>query len=511
MSSLALPQPVSTAEYGLRRLIVVLGVVAAPLMETIDSSIVNVALPTVQGNLGATLDQGAWVVTGYLIANVCVIPLTPWLQSRFGRQRYFTATIVGFTLASMLCGMAGSITALILARILQGLFGGGLISTSQAALRDVFPPDQVGAAQGVFAIVVVIGPIIAPILGGYIVDSASWQWIFYVNLLPGLFSAAIVSTMLYDRQPARHSSVDVVGIALLVASLGSLQFMLGEGERRDWFSAPEITLAAVVAALAGIAFTSWELFGAEHPIVDLRVLRYRSVGVGSILAMGISVTLFGTIFVLPQFVQNVLGFTAEDAGRLLLVRAAAVMLMVPVVGGLVGSGRVDGRVVMGLGFTLTGVASLGLGFMTTPGTSFGHMVWPLLVGGFGSAMLFIPLLITVQSTTRHEDAASASAFIVLAFQLGGSITGAAAVTLIDRRADFHLDTIAGTTTLANPAVRTFLAHGTLGQLSQAVFAQAETMAFADTALAVGAIALILVPLVAIMKRQPRTMSGVSFE
>ena len=196
-----------TVEYGLRRWIIVLGVMLAPLMETIDSSIVNVALPTLQGNLGATLDQAAWVITGYLVANVIVIPLTPWLQTRFGRRQYFTATIIGFTLASMMCGLSGSIDELIFMRIVQGIFGGGLIATAQATLRDTFTLEEVGLSQGIFAVVILVGPILAPMLGGYLIDVASWQWIFFINLVPGAISAIVVATMLRnptDPEPAQR-------------------------------------------------------------------------------------------------------------------------------------------------------------------------------------------------------------------------------------------------------------------------------------------------------------------
>lgn len=232
----------STVEYGVRRWIVVLGILLAPLMETIDSSIVNVALPTLQGSLGATLEEAAWVITGYLVANVIVIPLTPWLQRRFGRRQYFTATTIGFTVASMLCGFSTSITQLILTRILQGLFGGGLVATAQSALRDTFPIEEVGASQGAFAFVVVVGPIIAPMLGGAIVDNLSWQWIFFINLVPGLGSMLIVGTMLRNPDAPQKSSVDVVGIILLAAGIGSLQYLLDEGQRKDWFSSNAIVV-----------------------------------------------------------------------------------------------------------------------------------------------------------------------------------------------------------------------------------------------------------------------------
>jgi MFS transporter, DHA2 family, multidrug resistance protein len=500
-----------TVEYGLRKWIVVLGIVLAPLLETIDSSIVNVALPAIEGNLGATLDQAAWIVTGYLVANVCVIPLTPWLQTRFGRRQYFAGTIVGFTLASMLCGLADSIGMLIICRVVQGLFGGGLIATSQSALRDTFPPEEVSASQGAFAVVVIVGPIIAPMLGGYIVDAASWQWVFFINLLPGVVSALIVGTMLRNPGEPRPARVDLLGIALLAASLGSLQYVLDEGERHDWFGSDAIVVAAITSAIAGAAFVAWELWGTNEPIVDLRVLRYRSVWVGSILAMGIAATFFGTVFVLPQYVQNLLGFTALESGRLLLFRAAPVMFMIPVIGATVGTGRLDARLAMGGGFLLSAFSSLSLAGMTTSGTDFGHLAFALIFGGVGGAMLFIPLLIVVQSTTASKDAPAASAFITLAFQLGGSMTGATMVTLLDRRAQFHNEMLAGSMTLANPNVQAFLQHASVSQLYRIVLEQSQTMAFADTSFLVGAFALLMIPLVAVMRRQPRTLSQVTFE
>ena len=243
---------VDTVEYGLRRWIIVLGVVLAPLMETIDSSIVNVALPTIQGNLGATLDEAAWAITGYLVANVIVIPLTPWLQARFGRRQYFLTAIAGFTIASVLCGLSTNVGQLTALRIVQGLFGGGLIATSQSSLRDTFPQAEVGTSQGFFVIVVVIGPILAPVLGGAIIDSLSWPWIFFINLIPGVVSALIVGTMLRNPGEPQRLRVDSFGIALLVLGIGSLQYCLDEGERNDWFGSQAIVIAAILAVV-GIA------------------------------------------------------------------------------------------------------------------------------------------------------------------------------------------------------------------------------------------------------------------
>jgi MFS transporter, DHA2 family, multidrug resistance protein len=498
-------------EHGLRRWIIVLGVMLAPLMETIDSSIVNVALPTIQGNLGATLDEAAWVITGYLVANVIVIPLTPWLQTRFGRRQYFTATVIGFTVVSALCGISGSIEMLIVLRIVQGLFGGGLIATAQATLRDTFTTSEVGLSQGIFAVIILVGPIIAPMLGGYLVDAASWQWIFFINVVPGVISAVVVGTMLRNPTDPEPAGVDTGGIMLLTLALGGLQFVLEEGERRDWFSSASIVIAAVTAAIGSVAFVLWELFGTREPIVDLRILRYRTVSVGVVLAAGIAATLFGTTFVLPQYTQGILGFTAFGSGELLLFRALPIMLIAPVVAGLVGAGRVDVRAAMATGYLLTAIGSFLIAGMTSSSTSFTQLLPGLVIGGLGTAMLFIPLLIAVQTATSAEDAPKASSFITLAFQLGGSVASAMLVTLIDRRADFHAQIIGGNLTLDHPAVRNALQVISPAQLAAMATAQAQTLAFADVAYAAAAIAAVLIPIVFLLQRSRHTITEISFE
>jgi DHA2 family multidrug resistance protein len=498
-------------EYGTRRWIIVLGVVLAPLMETIDSSIVNVALPSIEGNLGATLDQATWIVTGYLAANVIVIPLTPWLESRFGRRQYFTTTVIGFTVVSMLCAFSTSILQLIIFRVLQGVFGGGLIATAQASLQDTFPVEEAGTGQGVFAVVILIGPALAPILGGALLDNASWQWIFFINLVPGAISALIVGTMLRNPTDPKPSRVDGLGVLFLALALGGLQFVLDEGERHDWLSDAGIATAAAMSAAGFVAFTIWELFGTRSPIVDLRVLRYRTAAIGTLLSAGLAGTAFGTVLMVPQYTQAVLGFTAYGSGLLMFFRAIMVMLLAPIVAGLVGSGRVDARLVMAIGYALTAWGSVLVAQTTTSVSSFEGLVPGLMIGGMGLAMLFIPLLITIQTTSRPQDASKAAAFVTLAFQLGGSSASALVVTVLDRRTDFHTDLLAGEVTLANPAVRDALAHLHQSQLAAIVNEQAQTLAFADVAYIIAVLAGILIPLVFLLKRQPRTPSKISLE
>src|SRR5579863_3026037 len=256
----------SLVEYGARRWLVVVGVMMAALLQTIDLTIVNVALPTVQGNLGSTIDEATWVLTGYVIANVIVIPLTPWLQLRFGRKNYFLVSIAGFTLASMLCGMATSLTALILFRVIQGAFGGGLLAVAQVVLRDTFPPEQLGLSQSIFALGTILGPSVGPTIGGILVDNYSWPWVFDVNLVPGAVACLLLWRYMRDNPTRRKASVDVAGIGLLIVAVSCMQYVLDQGQHDDWFSDQSIQLCTLIALAATAAFVWWELH-VKEPIV----------------------------------------------------------------------------------------------------------------------------------------------------------------------------------------------------------------------------------------------------
>ena len=311
-------------EYGARRYLVVAGVMLAALLQTVDLTIVNVALPTIQGNLGATVDEATWVLTGYVIANVVVIPLTPWLQLRFGRKKYFLASIAGFTAASLLCGMATSLFALILFRIVQGAFGGGLLATAQVVLRDTFPQEQLGMSQSIFALGTVLGPSVGPTLGGILVDNFSWPWIFDVNLVPGIVAFAILLRYMRDNGVPRRARVDVTGIALLIVAVSCLQYVLDQGQRDDWFSDPAIRVCSVLTIAATAAFAWWELRVPE-PIVDLRILRQPAVAAALAIAGAFAAILFPSLLLLPQFTVDGLGMTSTLAGLLIGIRALAVL------------------------------------------------------------------------------------------------------------------------------------------------------------------------------------------
>src|SRR5271154_2678716 len=274
-------------ERGRSLVIITIGILLATLMQTLVTTIVNVALPIIQGNLGATLDEGSWVVTGYIISAVIVIPLTPWLQIRFGRRQYYSTAIIGFTVASVLCGLSGSIQQLIMWRIVQGAFGGGLIATAQATLRETFPKRLFGLSQGLFSIGAIVGPAVGPTLGGWLTDNVSWNWVFFINVVPGVFAGTVMLLRLKNPGDPRRIPLDWVGLALLIAGLGSLQYVLGEGQQNDWFNDGTILAVAIASGLGILSFICWELFGTKNPVVDLRVLRFPQVAAGSVLAFSI--------------------------------------------------------------------------------------------------------------------------------------------------------------------------------------------------------------------------------
>ena len=493
----------SLVEFGARRLIIVVGVMSATLLQVLDATIVNVALPTIQGNLGANFDEGAWVVTGYIIAAVIVIPLTPWLQQTFGRKQYYVAAIVGFTVTSALCGLSTTLPELVFFRILQGLCGGGLIATGQAILRDTFTTRELGKSQALVSLGAIVGPSIGPTLGGILTDAFSWNWIFYINIVPGILAAIMIASTLRNPAYPRRAGFDGVGLALLAIGLGSLQYVLDEGERNDWLNDRFIFTLAVIAVVGLTLFALWELYGTKNPIVDLRILKNPTVAAGTMLAMTIGFSLFGGVILSPQFQQELLNFTATLSGESILLRALAIALFTPITLIALNRFHVPPRVLLGVGFIIVAIANAMQAFVTTTDSTFWTFLWPLVVGGAGFGMLFLPLSVAVLSSVRGPDTQKATSLISLCQQLGGSISTATLVTLLDRRGALHQSNLAGTITLRNPAVDTAVAHhAPLTDIYQYVVQQATTMAFADAFFVLAAVTLLLTPLVLLL-RTPR--------
>ncbi len=486
------------SETGLRQVLIVAGVMAAALMQTLDSTITNVALPTIQGNLGASQDEGTWIVTAYTIAAIVIIPLTPWLQDRFGRRNYFVASIVGFTIASMFCGSSGGLVSLIFWRVIQGGFGGGLLATAQSILRDTFTPKQLGLSQGIFAIGAIMGPALGPPLGGILVDNASWNLVFYINVVPGAFAAIVLMLLLRDPDKAVAGTIDIPGLVLLAAGLGSMQYVLTEGEQHYWLADPTILAMTIVMAVTLVGFVFWELFGTSAPVVDLRILGNRTVAAGSVLALALGVVIFGSTYTLPQFTQGPLGFTPSLSGFLFIFRAAPILLVAPLIVRLIG--KVDARVFLALGFIIVGIGSAQQAFVTTSYAGFWTFAVPLALTGAGSAMLFIPLSIAVLGATTPSDGPKASAFINLSTQLGGSIAVAALSAYLDQRQTVHADALRVIANLANGNVQRFLRTHSLTELSGLVNGQALILAYADATFAIAIVAVLGLPLVFLMRK-----------
>ncbi len=493
-------------EYGWRRVVVVAGVMLATLLSVLDATIVNVALPTIQGNLGATLADGAWIITGYIVAAVIVIPLTPWLQTRFGRKRYYLTAIAGFTLASALCGLSTELWELVLFRVLQGACGGGLVATGQAILRDTFPPAQLGRSQVLVALGAILGPSIGPTLGGILTDAFSWNWIFYVNVVPGIAAVIVLAAYLRDPAPARRVPVDAVGLALLAVGLGSLQYVLNEGERNDWLADGGIAAFAVLALGGLAAFVWWELRTAQ-PVVDLRILENRTVAAGSALAMATGFTLFGGIVLGPQFNQVVLGFSATLSGESVLIRALGIMLFTPFTLVLMNRLKLNPLWLLAAGYAIVALANWLQAGVTTSTADFWTFGIPLFLGGVGFAQLFTPLAVAVLSSVKGADTPKAAALLQLSQQLGGSLATAMLVTLIDRRTAFHQDILAANLTPAHAAVVRALHAVGPQRLAGLIGREAATLSFADAFVAMALLGAAVVPLVLLLRTRRGAAPG----
>ena len=438
------------SETGARKWIITLTVILASLIELIDTSIVNVALPQMMGNLGATLDEIAWVVTAYVVANVIVVPMAGWLSGVFGRRNYFAGSIVLFTVASFFCGHATNIWELVAFRFLQGAGGGALLATSQSILVETFPPEELGLANGLFGLGVVVGPTIGPTLGGWITDNYSWPWIFYVNIPIGIVAMLLTLSFIRDSSHQRQvGGVDWAGILFLIVGIGSLQVVLERGERDDWFSATYIVVLSIVAAAGILAFIVRELT-AQHPVVDLRVLKDRSLAVGTAFTFILGFGLYSSVFIFPVFAQNLLGFTAMQTGLILLPGGIATAVMMPTVGKLLQK-KVPAQLMNAAGFLsffyFTHLLSKSTLESGPRRTSSGRSIFR----GVGLGLLFVPLTTLALSGLRGPAIAQGAGLTNMMRQLGGSFGVALITTYVDEALlDAPLEPAAATSPSTTP-------------------------------------------------------------
>ncbi|MFP5213371.1 MAG: DHA2 family efflux MFS transporter permease subunit [Acidobacteriota bacterium] len=416
--------------------VVALTVMLPTFLEVMDTSVINVSMPHIQGSLNAGLDEVTWVLTSYLVSNAVIIPITGWLGSVFGRKRYLMFSLILFTVSSLICGAAPSLEVLVFFRILQGLGGGGLQPLSQAILLESFPTKEHGIAMAIYGMGVVMAPILGPVLGGWITDNWSWRWVFYINLPMGILAIALAMLYIHDPPYIRRKTfkVDTWGLFLLTVGLGCLQIVLDKGEREDWFSSDFILLLTAISVVALVAFVIVELHS-EHPVVDLRVFRDRSFSAGTTIMFAGFFCLFGSLVLLPLYLQNLMGYTAFWAGMVLGPGGLASFFVMPIAGVLMKKG-VKARYLLGGGLAICSCALyLMSGFNLD--ASFSAVSLSRMVQGFGMGLFFVPLSAATYANIRREDTGNASGVFNLLRNLGGSFGIAFSTTILAQRAQVH--------------------------------------------------------------------------
>lgn len=443
----------SLVEYGGRRVIITITAILCALLEIVDTTIVNVALNDMRGTLGATLTEVGWVVTAYAIGNVIIVPMTSWLSVQFGRRNYFAASIILFTICSFLCGNATGIWELVLFRFLQGLGGGALLVTSQTIITESYPVEKRSMAQAIYGLGVIIGPTLGPPLGGYIVDHASWPYIFYINIPIGVI--AVLLTLQYVRSPkygekSLGRDIDWLGIGLLALTVGSLQYVLEKGQDDDWFNSTAI-IVLCVSAFLGLYFFIWRELSFRNPIVELRVLKNGNLRVGTILSFIMGFGLYGSTFIIPLYTQSILGWTAQQAGMLMVPAALTTAVMMPIIGNLLQKG-VPQQYLVAAGMVLFSVFTLWGYFILTPDTGAENFFWMLIVRGIGLGMLFIPITALSLSTLKGQQIGQGAAFTGMMRQLGGSFGVALITTFMSRQNQTHRSDLVSKLDVNNPTV-----------------------------------------------------------
>lgn len=484
------------------------------LMVVLDTSVVNVSLDHIRGSLSAGIDEATWSITAYLASNAVVIPMTGWISRLVGRKRYLIFSIVMFTLSSLLCGSSWSIESLIVFRILQGLSGGAMPPLSQAILLESFPPQQYGMAMAIFGLGVSFGPIIGPVLGGWITDVLTWHWVFFINIPIGIVSVIMAVFVVVDPpyMKGMRMKIDYAGLMLLGLGVACLQLLLDRGQRYDWFNSSVMLGLAVVAVLSLAAFIVVERT-AEKPIVDLGVFRNFSYTIGNIAMFVFMANLFGTLVLLPIYLQTLMGYTASLAGLVLAPGGVANLITMPVVGRVLHRFNPKAFVIMGILFT---AYSTFLMARFTLGVDFGTVLWPRIFMGVGMGMLFIPLTTLTIAGIRKEDMGNATAIYNLIRNIGGSIGIAIVTTMVSRRSQFHQARLVEHLTPYDPlyALRAeqgasllqqrgldpvTAQHGGLGIMYENLLRQAGMLSFADVFTLLTWMMLVLIPLVLFMK------------
>lgn len=501
--------------------IVAIAVMFATFMEVLDTTVVNVSLPHIAGNLSVTIQEATWVLTSYLVANAIVLPMTGWLARNYGRKRLLIASVAGFTVASLLCGLAPNLATLVFFRLVQGATGGALQPLSQAVLLESFPPQERGKAMGFWGLGIVVAPILGPVLGGWLTDSYSWRWVFYINLPVGI--ASIIMTQLYVFDPPylrqESSKIDYWGIGMLAIWVGCLQVALDLGSEHDWFASHLILFLVVTSAVVSVGFIAREWL-TRDPIVDLHVFKERTYSTGVFLMTTLGFVLYGSLVLLPIMLQTLLGYPALQAGVAMAPRGIGSLLGMPVMGIL--TTKIDSRKLVAFGLVAGGFTLIWLGQLNLD-AGYWDIFWPQFFQGLALSALFVPLTTVSMDPIPRERMGNATSLFNLMRNLGGSIGIAAAGSMLASKQQEYTNLFGSRVTPYSAAAQRmfdaaragFIAQGAdLATATQRAYAalfgsvqqQAAMQSFVSLFRLLGIIFVVLVPLVLLMKR-PQSKGG----
>ncbi|SHG28882.1 MFS transporter, DHA2 family, multidrug resistance protein [Flavobacterium micromati] len=505
-------------EYGFRRVIITITAVLCAMLEIVDVTIVNVALNNMRGSLGASLTDVAWVITAYAIANVIIIPMTSWLSQQFGRRNYFAASIIIFTIASFLCGNADNIWELVAFRFIQGLGGGALLVTAQTIITESYPVAKRGMAQAIYGMGVIVGPTLGPPLGGYIVDHFSWPYIFYINIPLGIIATLL--TLSFVKSPKygeklKASQVDWIGIVLLTAFIGSLQYVLEHGQQDDWFNNLTIITLSTISVFGLILFI-WRELTYQYPIVNLRVLKDTNLRVGTIMCFILGFGLYGSTFLIPIYTQSVLGWSALDAGLLLIPSSITTGIMMPFIGKMIQRG-IPQAYMVAVGFFVFFLFTFWMQQVITPDSGEEHLFWPLILRGVGLGLLFVPITTLSLSTLKGKSIGEGAAFTGMMRQLGGSFGIAIITTSIARFNQEHRVNLVSNLNKTSFEVQQTVQQLKMGFMSKGfteneslakaykaieykVMIQSNVLSYMDIFIYLGTLFLICIPFILLIKK-----------
>jgi DHA2 family multidrug resistance protein len=500
---------------------IALTVTIATFMEVLDTSIANVALPHMAGTLGASEDEATWVLTSYLVSSAIILPISGWLATRIGRKRFYMSCVVVFTVCSLFCGLAPTLPILIIARVLQGLGGGGLAPSEQAILADTFPVAKRGQAFAVYGMAVVCAPAIGPTLGGWITDNFNWHWIFFINLPFGLLSLYLSHRLVEDppylqREKAKAGPIDTMGLGLVAVGVGCLEFVLDKGQEKDWFGDSMITGFAIAAVVLLVIFVFWE-WRHPDPIVDLKLLKNRNFGTAVFLQLILGMVLFGTTVLIPQFLQTLMGYTAERAGMAISAAALVMLLLMPVSGKLIG--HMDQRLLVAIGYGLTAIGLYNLTRLDL-NVTFGQIALWRMFQVVGLPFIFIPISTLNYIGVPANKNNQISSFSNFARNIGGSAGTALLTTFLTRTAQTHQTQLASNVVAGGMQYQSFLdrttqaimamgqnhalaAQSAIGRAYLMMERQATMLSYQNAFWGLSVIVALLVPLPFVMRRPPK--------